>query len=101
MYTRFNAKKERRRTKVEKLQDEIKKLHQMLGAMIHVHEKLKVESHVHERLKNERIEGSKTAKLPTLSAETSIDCKSTEETPITLLGDTNREPTPGKDQKGA
>ena len=91
MYTGLNAKKERKRTKIEELQDEIKRLHKALGAMIHIH----------ERLKNERIEGSEVAKLPTLSAKTSVDSKSTEGTLAVVPEDANREPTPGTDTKGA
>jgi len=62
-YTGFNVKKARKRTKVEKLKDEIKKLHQLLGSMIHLH----------ERLKNERIETDKSKNVPALPERTSTD----------------------------
>lgn len=68
MYNGFNAKKERKRMKVEKLETEVKRLQQLLGAMIRVH----------ERLKNERIENSEVAKLPSLPGEVVGDGKSIE-----------------------
>lgn len=63
MYTGFNIKKERKRTKVEKLQDEIKRLHKLLGTMMHLH----------ERLKNERKQDNQTQILPTLPNDTPSD----------------------------
>lgn len=91
MYTGFNAKKERKRTQVEKLQDEIKRLHKLLGTMMHLH----------ERLKNERSESSEVAKVPTLSSDTSHDSKRIETSPSDLSQGSSGEPTSGKDQKGA
>jgi hypothetical protein len=91
MYRGFNIKRERKRTKVEELQDEIKRLHKLLGAMMHLH----------ERLKNERAQTSEVSALPTLPEGLNNDGKAIEGTPIVVLGDTNREPTTGKGQKGA
>jgi hypothetical protein len=91
MYRGFNIKRERKRTKVEELQDEIKRLHKLLGAMMHLH----------ERLKNERIENPEAERLPILPQEHAADGKPIERTPETLLEGANSEPTAGKDQKGA
>jgi hypothetical protein len=91
MYHGFNAKKERKRTQVEKLQDEIKHLHKLLGTMVHLH----------ERLKNERTQTPKVPALSTLSEGLDNDGRAIENAPTNVPGDTNREPTPGKDQKGA
>jgi hypothetical protein len=76
MYTGFNAKKERKQTKVEKLQAEIKRLHKALGAMIHIH----------ERLKNERTQSGEVAKLPALSTEATNDSAAIEK-PHTSMSD--------------
>jgi hypothetical protein len=91
MYTGFNAKKERKRTKIEKLQDEIKKLHQLLGAMMHVH----------ERMKNERSESKEVEKVPALPGKFVTQGARTEATHSDLPEGTSGEPTSGKDQKGA
>jgi hypothetical protein len=91
MYKGFNPKRERKRTKVEMLQDEIKRLHKMLGTMIHLH----------ERLKNERSEGSEVAKVPTLPSDTLHNSERIEATPNDLSQGSSGEPTLGKDQKGA
>ena len=91
MYNGFNAKKERKRTKIETLQDEIKQLRKLLGTMMHLH----------ERLKNERSEGSETPQVPALQGKFITQGGRTEAAPRGLYGDTNREPTLGKDQKGA
>jgi hypothetical protein len=91
MYTGFNAKKERKRTKIEKLQDEIKRLHKLLGTMVHLH----------ERLKNERSESEKVAKLPALQDEVKTNSETIEGAPTALLGETSGNSTPGTNQKGA
>ena len=63
MYKGFNIKKERKQTKIEQLQAEVKKLHKLLGTMMHLH----------ERLKNERTQSGEVAKLPALSTEATND----------------------------
>jgi hypothetical protein len=91
MYTGFNAKKERKRTQIGKLQDEIKKLHQLLGAMMHIH----------ERMKNERVEGKEVTKVSALPTASEVDIEPTKGAPVVVLGDAGGETTSGKDQKGA
>jgi hypothetical protein len=91
MYRGFNAKKERKRTKIETLQAEVEKLHKLLGTMMHLH----------ERLKNERIENSETPRVPALPGEVHVDGKPIEGAHINVPEGTNSEPAVGKDQKGA
>ncbi len=91
MYTGFNVKKGRKHTKTEKLQDEIKRLHQLLGAMIHVH----------ERLKNERSENSKSENVPTLQEGTPVDGSAVKRASAIMQNVTDRKPTSGTGNEGA
>lgn len=90
MYIGFNAKRERKQTKIEKLQDEIKRLHKLLGTMIHIH----------ERMKNERIETGEIEKLPTLPKDISGDGKPFEATYIGMPQGEGGKSTPGTDKEG-
>lgn len=91
MYTGFNAKKQRKLSKVETLQAEVKHLRKLLSTMMHLH----------ERLKNERIETGKTTELSTLPEGTSLNSKSVESSPPIVPTEPNNDPTNRKDQKGA